>query len=173
MELRDKWLIEKGKAPPDTKAQMKKAADAERKLIEKQTKGQEKAKKKGKNSNMDMMRLAWANRQAEAGVGSFRDVLSDPVAGNNDEPEGSSVPGERAKQANSERQIVQQKKKASLQSRAARLGASLGSNTTVSKPPTPPPVQMELIRAGIKRKVQVTKRALESTPSKRVRMSTD
>lgn len=116
VELRDKQLIEKGKAPPDTKARMKKAADAERKLIEKQTKDQEKAKNKGKNSNMGMMRLALANRQAEAGVGSFRDVLSDPVTGNNDEPKGSPVPGERARQANSERQIVQQKKKASLQS---------------------------------------------------------
>lgn len=145
VELRDKQLIEKGKAPPDTKAQMKKAADAKRKLIEKQTKGQEKAKNKGKTSNMDMMRLALANRQAEAGVGSFRDVFSNLVTGNNNKLEGSPASGERAKQANSERQIVQQKKKANLQSRAIRLGASLGSNTTVSRPPTPTPVQMELI----------------------------
>lgn len=71
VELRDKWLIEKSKTPPDTKAQMKKAANAERKLIEKQTKGQEKATNKGKNSNMDMMRLALINRQAKARVGSF------------------------------------------------------------------------------------------------------
>ena len=82
IELRDKWLIEKGKAQPETKARMKKVADAEENLIEKQAKAQEKAKSKTKNQ--PLMKLAIANRQAKAEIGTFKDVLSDPIDGDED-----------------------------------------------------------------------------------------
>lgn len=94
---------------------------------------------------MDIMRLVLANRQAEARVGFFKDVFSNLVTENNDKLKGSPTPRKKAKQANSERQIVQQKKKASLQSEIARLRASLYLNIMVSRPLTPPPVQIELI----------------------------
>ena len=44
--LRDKWLITRGKSMPETKAWMKKAAEAEKKKAKKESKVWEKAKKK-------------------------------------------------------------------------------------------------------------------------------
>lgn len=76
--LRDKWLIKKGNPPPDTKARMKKAADAEKKLAEKLTKTQEKAKAKNLGP-FEMMRLAISNKQVEVEIRSFQAILSDPI----------------------------------------------------------------------------------------------
>lgn len=174
VELRDKWLVERGRAPPETKARMKKAADAEKKLANKQAKAQENAKNKTKAQVLDLMRLATANRRAEE-IGSFKNILSDPVDGNESldnitpTPTLPAIPlSEKSQRANSVCQTNQQTKKSTLQSRVGRLRRS------GPRAPTPPlPVQMELIRAGSKRKVQVTQKALENTPSKRMRMATD
>lgn len=52
------------------------------------------------------MRLVLANKQADAGIGFFKDVFSNPVIRNNDKLKGSPVLIEKLKQANSEYQIV-------------------------------------------------------------------
>lgn len=172
VELRDKWLVERGRAPPETKVQMKKAADAKKKLADKQTKAQENAKNKTKAQALDLMRLTTANRRAEE-IGAFKDMLSDPVDGNesmnNTTPTLLVIPpSEKSKRANSVCQINQQRKKATLQSRVGRLSKS------GPRAPTPPPlIQMELIRAGSKQKVQITQKALENTPSKQMRIATN
>lgn len=44
--MRDNWLIKKGNPPPDIKAQIKKAVDIKKKLVEKQVKAQKKSKQK-------------------------------------------------------------------------------------------------------------------------------
>ena len=48
VELRNKWLVESDRAPPKTKVQIKKVANAEKKLADKQAKTQENAKNKTK-----------------------------------------------------------------------------------------------------------------------------
>lgn len=50
--LRGQWLINRGKATPETKAHMKKAANAEKKLLERQEKAREKARTK--NQSLDI-----------------------------------------------------------------------------------------------------------------------
>lgn len=111
--LRDKWLIKKGNPPLDTKARMKKAADAEKKLAEKQTKAQEKAKAKNLGPS-EMMRLAISNRQAEAEIGSFRAILSDPITDKGSEDETVLLPAAPVnsttllESANSSRQTIKQ-----------------------------------------------------------------
>ena len=50
---------------------MKKAADAEKEIVEKQDKA------KAKNQTLEIRRLVLSNRQAEAQLGSFKDILSD------------------------------------------------------------------------------------------------
>lgn len=151
---------------------MKKAADAKKKLADKQTKAQENAKNKTKAQALDLMRLATANRRAEE-IGAFKDMLSDPVDGNESMNNTTSTlpvipPSEKSKRANSVRQTNQQMKKATLQSRVGRL-----SRSGPRAPTPPPPVQMKLIRAGSKQKVQITQKALENTPSKWMRMATN
>lgn len=74
-ELRDKLLIGQEKAIPETKALMKKAAAAEKKMVEKQEKA------KAKNQTLEIRQLALINRQAEERLGSFKDILSDSPTG--------------------------------------------------------------------------------------------
>ena len=57
--LRDQWLVAWGKVTPATKAQMKKVADAEKRLAKRQDKGHEKAK--AKNRTKDIRRLVMSN----------------------------------------------------------------------------------------------------------------
>lgn len=73
--LQDKWLTEQRKATPEIKAQIKKTADAKKKIVEKQDKA------KAKNQTLEIKRLALSNKQAEAQLGSFKDILSDLVTG--------------------------------------------------------------------------------------------
>lgn len=111
---------------------MKKAADAKKNLVEKQVKAQEKAKAKNLGPS-EMMRLAISNRQAEAEIGSFRAILSDPITDerSGDEaillsatPVNSTTPLGLAK---SSRQTIQQKKVASTQAKVTRLNRRSGS----------------------------------------------
>lgn len=69
--FQDKWLTKQRKAISKTKAQMKKAANAEKKIVEKQDKA------KAKNQILEIRQLALNNRQAKAQLGSFKDILSD------------------------------------------------------------------------------------------------
>ncbi|MCJ1348467.1 hypothetical protein MMC31_006699 [Peltigera leucophlebia] len=139
--LRDTWLIEKGNPPPETKARMRKAVDAEKKLVEKQTKAQEKAKAKNLGPS-EMMKLAIANRHAEAEIGSFKNILSDPAAPENeDNPTLLSVENQVIKSANSGRQTLRQQRIASTQSKVGRLSrqSGLGQAVQQARSPTPPP----------------------------------
>lgn len=174
-ELRDKWLIGRGKATPETKARMKKAAAAEKKMVEKQEKA------KAKNQTLEIRRLALINRQAEARLGSFKDILSDPPMG--DEPsqpsnaqpsndqgsaEDSQPPPTGTPHITARLKNVQKKKATNrlLSDRVnrGRVSAQKGNARTR----TPSPVAMELIRPG-KRKVRIPPNAVESTPRKRMR----
>lgn len=154
--LRDKWLIKKGNPPPDTKARMKKAADAEKKLAEKQTKAQEKAKAKNLRPS-EMMRLAINNRQAKEEIESFRAILSDLITDERSEDDSiplSATPFNSTALlglANSSRQTIQQKKVASAQSKVARLNRQSGWGQAAQQARSltpPPPAQMELIQPG-------------------------
>ena len=132
--LRDKWLIEKGNPPLETKARMKKAVDAEKKFVEKQTKAQEKAKAKNLGPS-EMMKLAIANRHAEAEIRSFKDILSDPTAPENeDNPTLLPVENQVIKSANSGRQTLRQQRIASTQSKVEiKLSKWLGPGCATSK----------------------------------------
>lgn len=81
--LRDEWLIARGKPTPETKARIKRAAEAEKKKAEKENKAREKAK--GKSQAMDIRRLAIINSRRV--VGAFKEILSDPSTG----PEASNT----------------------------------------------------------------------------------
>ena len=192
--LRDQWLIARGKATPATKARMKKAADAEKRLAERQDKAHEKAK--AKNQTKDIRRLAMSNSQAME-VGALKEILSDPVTG--PEPQdvaatnpasfysdavfanAASISNKSIQAPDAEesptnilttvRLSINKKKKAISQT----LAGCLKSKSLLSKrarTPTPPPIAMELIRPG-KRKVRVTANAIENTPSKRMRQVVD
>ena len=148
---------------------MKKAADTEKKLAEKQDKAREKARTKGQTS-LDIRRLAMNNRQAVE-VGTFKDILSDPPMATNETDEGENA----EKTAPNEvplavRRTLSDKKKNKAQALASRLIAKGSSSKAPrqSRPQTPPPVAMELIRPG-KRRVRVPSNAVESTPPKRMR----
>lgn len=68
---------------------MKKAADAKKKMVEKQDKA------KAKNQTLEIKRLALSNRQAEAQLGSFKDILSDPPTGDKpSQPSNEQAPPE-------------------------------------------------------------------------------
>ena len=82
--LRDEWLIACGKPTPETKARMKKAAEAEKKKADKENKARKKAKRK--SQAMDIRRLAINNSRGM--VGAFKEILSDPSTG----PEASDPP---------------------------------------------------------------------------------
>ena len=82
--LRDQWLIERGKAGPATKAQVKKAATAEKKLIEKQEKLRQKKRAKSKDQDLQIKKLALGNRQAA--IDSFKAMLSDLIVPLDKEP---------------------------------------------------------------------------------------
>lgn len=74
--LRDHWLIPHGNPTPETKARIKKAADAKKKLVEKQDKVCKKAR--AKNQIMDIKRLALSNSWTME-IGAFKEILSDPL----------------------------------------------------------------------------------------------
>ena len=162
--LRDQWLIQRGKPNAATKARMKKAADAEKKEQEKQAKAKEKDQQQ-----QDIHRLALTNRQFEAQVGAFRGVLSDPASSDPPElPPSIQTPAFQNAKATGRaaRQDLQIKEKASNDRLADRLNAARATRS--ARTPSPPPIQMELIRPG-KRKVRIRMNAVESTPPKRMR----
>lgn len=72
--LKDEWLIACEKPTPETKARIKKAAEAEKKKAEKKSKAQEKVKKK--NQAMDIRKLAI--NYSRRIVGALKEILSDP-----------------------------------------------------------------------------------------------
>lgn len=144
---------------------MKKAADVEKKMAEKQDKAREKARSKGQIS-LDIRRLAMNSRQAVE-VGTFRNILSNPpmATGEPKEPERENI-GKNAPQEAllAVRRTLSDKKKNKAQAMADRLlakGSSLKAPRQ-SRPPTPPSVAMELIRPG-KQRVRVLSNAVEST----------
>lgn len=74
--LRDHWFIACSKPTLETKARIKKVADAEKKLVEKQDKVYEKTR--AKNQTIDIRRLALNNSQTME-IGAFKKILSDPL----------------------------------------------------------------------------------------------
>ena len=166
--LRDQWLIARGKATPETKARMKKAADVEKKKAEKEDKAREKTR--SKNQSLDIRRLALNNSQAIE-VGTFREILSDPptaldeLTSDTGDPSTPTAPLEAPLTG---RRTLSNKKKAKSQVLAGRLVAKGSTKTKTLREPTPFPVAMKLIRPG-KRRVRVPANAVESTPPKRMR----
>ena len=184
--LRDHWLIARGKPTPETKAQIKKAADAEKKLVEKLDKVRKKAR--AKNQTMDIRRLALSNSRTME-IGAFIEILSDPQT--RSEPQDaesshahtcttlspSNEPNQRLSPNSSKNPVdvltsarlsINQKKKATQLTLVDRLNGKPSSRR--ARTPTPLPIAMELIRPG-KRKVRVTAIAVENTPSKKMRQA--
>ena len=167
--LRDQWLIEKGKAGPATKARVKKAATAEKKLIEQQEMLWQKNKAKSKDQGLQMKKLALGNRRAA--IGTFKAVLSGPISPPDEQPSSAAPSIEDRVAARSS--TIEKKKAASkilIHRLSGRLAASktLTQHTPRSSVSPPPPPAMELIRPG-KRKVRIPPNAVESTPRKRMR----
>lgn len=184
--LRDHWLIACGKPTPKTKARIKKAADAEKKLVEKQDKVRKKAR--AKNQTMDIRRLALSNsRTMEIGV--FKEILSDPLTRSVPQDAESShahtrttlSPSNELNQRlspnssnnpvdvlTSARLSINQKKKATQLTLVDRLNGKPTSRR--ARTPTPPPVAIEQIRPD-KRKVRVTANVVKNTPSKKMRQA--
>lgn len=164
--LRDQWLVQQGKPSAATKARIKKAAEIEKKEKEKYAK----AKEKGQQLQ-NIRRLALTNRQVE--VGAFRAVLSDPASSDPpDLPPTIQTPASQTAKpiGRAVHQESQAQKKASKGRLADRFNASKAPTRQAARTPTPPPVQMELIRPG-KRKVRIPMNAVESTPPKRMRQA--
>lgn len=74
--LRDHWFIAYSKLTLETKAWIKKAADGEKKLVEKQDKVCEKTR--AKNQTIDIRRLVLSNSQTME-IEAFKEILSDPL----------------------------------------------------------------------------------------------
>lgn len=171
--LRDQWLLSQSKANTETKARIKKAAVAKKKLIEKQDKARKKAK--SKNQSIGMRRLALSNNRAVE-LGTFKDVLSNPATAplepdktptfssnqlrDNDPALGpvsktlSTADGLTAARLKSS-----EKKKAKGKTLSGRLSKKPGGKAP--RVPTHSPVAMELIRPG-KRSVKVPTNAVET-----------
>lgn len=62
----------------ETKGRVKKAVEAEKKLLEKQNKACKQAKAKNRNESLGTRKLALNNSQAIE-PGTFKDILSDPL----------------------------------------------------------------------------------------------
>ena len=90
VSLQDKWLIAWGKATPETKTWRKNAAKAEKKLVEKQNNAQDKAKTKSQNQSLSIRKMALSNGR-EIKVGSFKNIFSNPLTGDDPPPEKNSI----------------------------------------------------------------------------------
>lgn len=165
--LRDQWLTARGKATPETKARIKKAADAEKKKAEKEDKACKKTR--SKNQFLDIRRLALNNSQAIE-VGTFREILSDPPTALN-EPTSNigdpSTPTAPLEAPLTGRRTLSDKKQVKSQALAGRLVAKGSTKTKTPREPTPPPVAMELIQPG-KQRVRIPANAVENTPPKQM-----
>lgn len=172
ISLQDQWLIARGKATPEVKARVKKAAEAEKKLVEKQNKTREQARAKSQNQSLSIRMLALSNSRGAVEVGTFKDILSDPPTGDDPQPpDENSTPAQEsptAKTLRAANSSLLKKKKAKGKPAVDRLNASRRKSKE-QRPPTPSPVAMKLIRPG-KRRVRVPANAVGSTPTKRMRM---
>lgn len=146
---------------------MKKAADAEKKKVEKEDKACKKTR--SKNQSLDIKRLALNNSQAIE-VGTFREIFSDPPTaldeprGNTGEPSTPTAPLEALLTG---KRPFSDKKKAKSQALARGLVAKGSTKTKTPREPTSPSVAIELIRPG-KQRVRVPANAVESTLLKRI-----
>lgn len=173
--MRDQWLVQRGKATAETKARLKKAADAEKNEREKADKVKEKSQQQ-----QDIRRLAIINHQQ---IGSFRAILSDPrtETASSDPAEAQTLPSSQttARTAHQASKAISKAKKKDfvssmgqrLLNRSKKNGDHLSANAIrATRTPTPPLAQMELIWPG-KRRVKVRANAVENTPSKQMRRS--
>ena len=180
-DLKDQWLIKRNKiTPPALKAKMKKIKAAKDKKRAKVKANQDKnCEARQINSTR---RFALGNSQIE----SFKDVLSDPLVGPSSNPIQPPTPIRPTmateqfidSMLSANHQSISKKHTAALkqvktmeknrQKRIADANKATASST-VPRSQTPPPVQMELIRPGSKRRVKVTSNAIENTPSKRMK----
>ena len=134
-------------------------AAAEKKLIEKQKKAYKKTQ--SKNQSISIWRLALSNSRL-AGLGTFKDVLSDlattplepdetPTCSSNQLPNDDQALGLAPETLGTDGLIAtrlksSKKKKAKVKSLFRRFNKKPKKNAP--RPPTPPPVAMELIRPG-------------------------
>lgn len=193
--MRDQWLISNNKTNSDLKVRLKKAKEAERKQKAKLDKNRQKAQEQAQIN--DIRRLAIGNRQLNRQlIGMHKDILSDPPAIPSSDPPNVAPPPELApspatinsigsmlavrKQQQSKKRAHASKQSNKLRrpmTQANRVDSVESDGSVAStasrkrrKSPTPPPLQMELIRPG-KRKVKVTAAAVESISSKRMRVA--
>ena len=179
-DLRDQWLIKRNKITPALKAKMKKMKAAEDKERAKVKTKQDKNRETSQINSM--RRLALGNSQ----IGSFKDVLSDPLVGPSSDsiqPPTPIQPTMATEQSvdlmlSANHQYISKKHAAALKrantmdkNRLKRIADAnkATASSTVPRSQTPPPVQLELIRPGSKRRVRVTSNAMENTPSKRMK----
>lgn len=176
--LQDQWLIKQNKVTPALKARLKKAEKAEKVEKARLEKNREKAREHAQKN--DVRRLALANRQVEIGI--FQDHLSDPFETPHSPtatvlPSSDSLtpirPSAATQQSVQSMQAIalqnQSKKRAAAKARGSNLRNRLRKSSATTADPPSPPVQMELIWPG-KRRVKVPANAVESTPSKRMRV---
>ncbi len=151
------------------KTRVKKAADVEKKLVEKQDKAREQAR--AQNQSLSFRKLALSNSRSME-FSTFKEILSDPPIG----------PGDDFRHDDSSAQILEsptaealtvakltgiEKKRAKEKTVVDRFSPSKKK----PRPPSPPSVAMKLIRPG-KQKVKVLANTVESTPPKRMRQAT-
>lgn len=74
IELRDKWLIEKGLVLLETKTQIKKVVNVKKTLADKLLKAKKNANNKIKTQTLDLIRLATTNKKVEK-IRTFKDIL--------------------------------------------------------------------------------------------------
>lgn len=159
-------MIERGKASPTTKARVKKAATAEKKLIKQQEKLWQKERAKSKDQGLQMKKLALRN--CRVAISNFKVVLSDPIVPSNKELLSADP---NIKDLVAAQSSTIKKKKAALKTLIHRLGGR-----AVNKTPTqsnscsstlPPPPAIELICLG-KQKVRIFANAVENISCKQM-----
>lgn len=186
MKERDDWANGEGCASDAAKAQIIKRKKDEMKLLKQQGLLAMKPHGKAKGKTQALERLALNNSCSQAQYGTFKAILSDLIVETetldqfhgllsvNETPLASQTfyvlqTARTARLGSNER-----KKAATHQLAASRQQKnSKRPRTTTSRPSTPPPAAMELNRSGSKRKVRVTAKGVENTPSKRMRLADD
>lgn len=169
-------MAARGKATPAITGRLKKAAKAEEKMLGRQ----EKAREKGKKKTQSLGRLALNNSRSEADVryGTFKEILSDPIIPDNslEIPNSQANISHSLDKASVSAQVSAQLVSNLRNSREKRKAAARTASSRLSNPSrmsTSPPVAMVLDRPASKRKVRLIERAVENTPSKRMRLAAE
>lgn len=172
-EERDEWANEKGRASEAAKTRIARRKKNENKLRKKQGLP---AKSQGRGKTQALGRLTLNNSHSQAQYGTFKAILSDPIIPGGDDPSEHQTPlaSQTSRVLQTAKLSSNERKKAAARMLAAnRLKISKRPRPSTPRPSTPPTTAMELDRPGSKRKVRVTAKGIENTPSKRMHLADD